>query len=79
MASTTQELEAFVRESLLRGLGKPDIEQAMLQAGWTVDQAKAAARGFRRRVVRGPRAATPAVALRGENVQVPFAVHDPVP
>ena len=40
MASTTQELEAFVRESLLRSLGKPDIEQAMLQAGWTVDQAK---------------------------------------
>jgi hypothetical protein len=46
VASTTQELEAFVRESLLRGLGKPDIEQAMLQAGWTVDQAKSALRAF---------------------------------
>ena len=40
MASTTVELEAFVREALLRGQAKPDIEQVMLQAGWTVEQAR---------------------------------------
>jgi hypothetical protein len=46
MASRTQELEAFVKEALLRGLARPDIEQAMLQAGWTTDQAKSALGAF---------------------------------
>jgi Domain of unknown function (DUF5671) len=46
MASRTQELEAFVREALLRGLARPDVEQAMLQAGWTADQARSALGAF---------------------------------
>ncbi|MGC8639235.1 MAG: DUF5671 domain-containing protein [Isosphaeraceae bacterium] len=46
MASTTQELEAFVKEALLRGLAKPEIEQAILQAGWTADQARSALGAF---------------------------------
>jgi hypothetical protein len=46
MASGTQELEAFVREALLRGLARPDVEQAMLQAGWTTDQARGALGAF---------------------------------
>jgi hypothetical protein len=46
MASRTQELEAFVREALLRGLARPDVEQAMLQAGWTADQARGALGAF---------------------------------
>ena len=46
MASRTQELETFVREALLRGLARPDVEQAMLQAGWTTDQARSALGAF---------------------------------
>ena len=46
VASRTQELEAFVREALLRGLARPDVEQAMLQAGWTTDQARDAMGAF---------------------------------
>lgn len=46
MASTTQELEAFVREALLRGLARSDVEQAMLKAGWTTDQARGALAAF---------------------------------
>jgi hypothetical protein len=38
MASGIQDLEWFVRESLLKGLGKPEIRKAMLDAGWTKDQ-----------------------------------------
>jgi hypothetical protein len=40
MASGIQDLEWFARESLLRGLGKPEIRKAMLQAGWTEDQVR---------------------------------------
>jgi len=39
MASGIQDLEWFARESLSRGLGKPGIRKAMLDAGWTEDQA----------------------------------------
>jgi hypothetical protein len=42
MATATQDLERFAREALLRGLPRGDIEQAMLQAGWASEQAKAA-------------------------------------
>ena len=34
MASGIQDLEWFARESLLRGLGKPEIRKAMLEVGW---------------------------------------------
>ena len=40
MASEIQDLEWFARESLLRGLGKPEIRKAMLDAGWTEDQVR---------------------------------------
>jgi hypothetical protein len=40
MASGIQDLEWFARESLLRGLGKPEIRKAMLDAGWTEDQVR---------------------------------------
>lgn len=46
MASGTQELEAFVREALLRGLPRSEIEQAILQAGWTIEQARDALGAF---------------------------------
>src|SRR5271165_4173172 len=46
MASATQDLEFFARESLLRGLNRAEIESAMLQAGWTKEQAKAALGAF---------------------------------
>jgi hypothetical protein len=35
MAAGIQDLEWFTRESLLKGLGKPEIRTAMLDAGWT--------------------------------------------
>jgi hypothetical protein len=40
MASGIHDLEWFTRESLMRGLGKPQIRKAMLDAGWTEDQAR---------------------------------------
>jgi hypothetical protein len=40
MASGIQDLEWFARESLSRGLGKPEIRKAMLGAGWTEDQVR---------------------------------------
>lgn len=40
MASGIQDLEWFARESLLRGLGKPEIRKAMLEVGWTEDQVR---------------------------------------
>lgn len=46
MASATQDLEFFAREALLRGQNRADIENAMLQAGWTKEQAKAALGAF---------------------------------
>lgn len=38
--SSDDELQAFVRESLARGLARQQIEQALLQAGWGRDQAR---------------------------------------
>jgi len=46
MSSATQDLESFARESLLRGQGRVEIENAMLQAGWTKEQATAALGAF---------------------------------
>ena len=46
MASSTQELEAFAREALLRGLEKEAIRKAMLEAGWTGDQARTALEAY---------------------------------
>jgi hypothetical protein len=40
MASGIHDLEWFTRESLMRGLGKPQIRKAMLDAGWTEDQVR---------------------------------------
>ncbi len=40
MPSGTQQLEAFTREALLRGLSKTDIENALIEAGWTREQAR---------------------------------------
>jgi Domain of unknown function (DUF5671) len=42
MASATVDLELFVREGLIRGVSRPDLQQSMLQAGWTPEQAKTA-------------------------------------
>jgi hypothetical protein len=42
MASGIQDLEWFARESLSRGLGKHEVRKAMLEAGWTEDQARGA-------------------------------------
>jgi hypothetical protein len=39
-ASGLQDLEWFARESLLRGFGKEEIRKAMLEVGWTEDQAR---------------------------------------
>ncbi len=38
MASATQELEAFVGESLRKGFSRVDIEKIALSAGWTQEQ-----------------------------------------
>jgi hypothetical protein len=46
MASGTQELEAFVRESILRGISRAEIGKAMTDAGWSPDQAKSALGAF---------------------------------
>ena len=46
MAAGTQDLELFVREALLRGCSRAEIEKAMLDAGWTADQAKSAMGAF---------------------------------
>ena len=42
MTTGSQELELFARESLLRGLDRGAIKKALLDAGWTADQAQAA-------------------------------------
>lgn len=46
MASGTQDLELFVREALLRGCSRAEIEKTMLDAGWTADQTKSAMSAF---------------------------------
>jgi hypothetical protein len=40
--ASDDELLSFVRDALVRGLSRPQIEQALLQAGWGKDQAKGA-------------------------------------
>lgn len=40
MASPTLELDTFVREALLRGANKADVQQTLLDAGWTAEQTK---------------------------------------
>src|SRR3569833_544525 len=42
MTSGPPELEVFVKESLLRGLERESIRKAMIAAGWTTEQARAA-------------------------------------
>lgn len=44
--STDDELLSFARDALARGLSRPQIEQALLQAGWGKDQAKGALAAF---------------------------------
>jgi len=46
MASATADLELFVREGLLQGLPRSDIQKSMLDAGWTPEQAKTALGAF---------------------------------
>jgi hypothetical protein len=46
MATATQDLELFARESLLRGHPRADIKEAMVQAGWTDEQAGSALGAF---------------------------------
>jgi len=42
----TGELQGFVKDSLARGLSRPEIEHALVAAGWPSDQARGALRGF---------------------------------
>jgi hypothetical protein len=42
MTSATRELDLFAKEALGRGLDKESIRKAMLEAGWTADQARSA-------------------------------------
>jgi hypothetical protein len=42
MTSGPQELELFARDSLLRGLDRAAIKKALVDAGWTADQAQTA-------------------------------------
>jgi len=46
MTSVTQDLELFARQALARGLERKDIEQVMIQAGWTHEQARSAIGAF---------------------------------
>lgn len=41
-----EELRGFVKESLERGISRPDIEGALQSAGWPSDQVRGALRGF---------------------------------
>lgn len=42
MANASQDLDVFVRDALVRGLPRADIEQALVTAGWPLEQARAA-------------------------------------
>jgi hypothetical protein len=42
MASGTQDLEQFVRDALARGCSRQDIDKALTDAGWTVEQIRSA-------------------------------------
>lgn len=44
--AVAEELSAFVKEALVRGLKPAQIEDALLRAGWTHEQVRAALAGF---------------------------------
>ena len=46
MASTNQELDLFVREALVQGIGKPAIERALTSAGWPPAQTRSVLSGY---------------------------------
>lgn len=46
MASRTQELDVFVREALAHGSKRTEVEQVLLQAGWSPHQARSALEAF---------------------------------
>jgi hypothetical protein len=46
MASGTQELELFARQALLQGLDRESIAKALVDAGWTSEQARSAIDAF---------------------------------
>lgn len=46
MASTSPELELFVRESLLRGQSREAIRQALASAGWSAEQTLGVLEGY---------------------------------
>jgi hypothetical protein len=46
MASTPDELGGFVRAALERGVPRADIEAALRQAGWTIEQTRTALGGY---------------------------------
>ena len=46
MASSTQDLDQFVREALAKGESKQDIESALALAGWQSEQARSALNAY---------------------------------
>ncbi|MDE2408381.1 MAG: hypothetical protein KGL91_11035 [Xanthomonadaceae bacterium] len=46
MASTSPELELFVREALLRGQSRDAIQQALVAAGWSGEQTRGVLEGY---------------------------------
>ncbi|MEO6076651.1 MAG: DUF5671 domain-containing protein, partial [Dokdonella sp.] len=46
MASPTFELDAFVREALLRGASKSSVRQTLTDAGWTAEQTQNALNAY---------------------------------
>src|SRR5688572_2114737 len=46
MSNIPNELSEFVKSALARGLPRPDIEAALRDAGWTVEQTRSALAGF---------------------------------
>ncbi|MCD9086464.1 DUF5671 domain-containing protein [Stenotrophomonas sp. SY1] len=46
MASASPELELFVREALMRGHSRPQVQQALLAAGWSDEQIRGVLDGW---------------------------------
>ena len=46
MAAVTQELERFVREALAKGKAKPEVEAALVAAGWEAEQVRGVLDGY---------------------------------
>jgi hypothetical protein len=46
MSSATEQLDLFAKEALSRGIEKEAIAKAMIEAGWTPEQARAALSGY---------------------------------